>query len=156
MKPRYHCGTPVSLWRAVYLCLLAILRPSALAKENDKNALVLNPTFEGAQREPAAFVICRAFWLSFAAVSISVVLGFAIGYVTTSLFGCANSSTITAIAGAGAGILLWGTLFVRGWQVQTFKGVSLSERVNQWLYWVLYCLGTVVVVWSVSWSTCKP
>jgi len=37
---------------------------------------------------------------------------------------------------------------VRGWDIQTISGVSLTERVNRWIYLLLYCLGTVVVVAS--------
>lgn len=155
MNQRYYRGTPTSLWRVFYLCALAVCCPSKLAAENEKDLKVLVPTFEGAQREAGASVIFRAFWYSFAAVGGSMALGFAFGYCSPRLFGCASSNSVVLLGSVGAGALLWGTLFVRGWQVQTFKGVSLLERVNQWLYRCLYCAGTVIIVWSVSWGACK-
>jgi hypothetical protein len=47
-------------------------------------------------------------------------------------------------------LLLWGTLFVRGWDIQTIGGVTLVERVNHWIYRTLYCLGTAVFIFSLS------
>ena len=52
----------------------------------------------------------------------------------------------------GAMLLLWATLAVRGWQIQTFSGTTLTERVNQWIYRFLYCLGTALVVLTLGWS----
>ena len=50
----------------------------------------------------------------------------------------------------GAGLLLWGTLFVRGYDIQTYGGVTLTERVNQWVYRTMYCAGTALLVCSVA------
>ena len=66
--------------------------------------------------------------------------GYALGQISTGIFGCATSNSVTALAVIGACLLLWGTLFVRGWEIQTYKGRSLTERVNQWLYRALYCI----------------
>jgi len=155
MPPRYYRGTPVSILRAFYLCMLAVCRPSKFAAENEKDLKILVPTFEGSEPEPAGPVLFRAFWSSFAAVVASMAAGFALGRWSPALLGCAPANAIILLASLGAGVLLWGTLFVRGWQVQTNKGVSLVERVNQWLYRFLYCAGTAMVVWSVSWGACK-
>lgn len=153
-KPRYYSGTKVGAWRVVCLCILAILSPKRFAEANEKDALALNPTFEGAQPEPSAGVVFRAFWYSLLAVIGAMLAGLSLGRLSFGLMGCASSGAMTTLAVVGAGVLLWGTLFVRGWQVQTNKGVSLAERVNQWLYRALYCTGTAVVVWSVTWPGC--
>lgn len=154
-EPRYYCGTHLSAWRIACLCVLAIVSPKRFAEEHEKDASLLNPTFEGAQAEPGARVVFRAFWFSLLAVLGSMVVGYFLGQLSLAKLGCASSRATTALAGVGAGVLLWGTLFVRGWQIQTYKGVSLVERVNQWLYRALYCLGTAVVVWSITWQACK-
>jgi hypothetical protein len=67
---------------------------------------------------------------------------------------CAAAKHITWLQIAGTCLLLWGTLFVRGWDIQSFGGVTLSERVNQWLYRSLYCTGTAALVSSLSWTQC--
>lgn len=48
----------------------------------------------------------------------------------------------------GATIVLWATLFVRGWEIQTIGGITLTERVNRWIYRLLYCSGTAAIVAS--------
>jgi hypothetical protein len=53
---------------------------------------------------------------------------------------------------AGALILLCGTLAVRGWDIQTHGGVTLTERVNQWLYRGAYCVGSALVIVALAWS----
>lgn len=155
MKPRYYQVTSVSFLRAAYLCALAVLAPARLAELNDADAKILAPTLDGAISEPSAFVIRRAFWSSLVSVLASVLAGFLVGRVVSSVLGCAPLAAILVLGSAGAGILLWGTLYVRGWQVQTFKGLSLNERVNAWLFRGMYCIGTAVVVWSISWPQCK-
>lgn len=154
-KPRYYSGTKVGAWRVLCLCILAIVSPNRFSEANEKDAIALNPTFEGAQPEPSARVVFRAFWSSLLAVIGAMLVGLFLGRLSFGLMGCASSGAMTTLAVVGAGVLLWGTLFVRGWQVQTSKGVSLAERVNQWLYRALYCSGTAVVVWSVTWTGCK-
>jgi hypothetical protein len=155
MSSRYYRSTKVSFRRAAYLSLLGILAPQALADENEKDAKLLAPLLEGATPEPSPYVVCRAFWLSLVVVLGSMLAGYVLGQVSAQIFGCATSASFNALAILGAGVLLWGTLFVRGWQIQTIKGLSLTERVNQWLYRALYCVGTAVVIWSVSWPACK-
>ncbi len=154
-EPRYYRGTDLSAWRVARLCVLAIVSPKRFAEEHERDAVLLNPTFQGAQAEPGARVIFRAFWFSLLAVLGSVVVGSLLGQLSLAMFGCASSRVTTVLTSVGAGVLLWGTLFVRGWQIQTYKGVSLVERANQWLYRGLYCIGTAVVVWSIAWPGCK-
>ena len=80
----------------------------------------------------------------------SITIGYFAGRLTAVICGAPPHVVITAVQVLGAALLLWGTLFVRGWEIQSFAGVTLSERVNQWLYRFLYCAGTIVVVWSLA------
>jgi hypothetical protein len=48
-------------------------------------------------------------------------------------------------------VLLWATIAVRGNEIETWGGVTLSERVNKWIFQGLYFVGTTFLVWSVSW-----
>lgn len=50
--------------------------------------------------------------------------------------------------GGSAALLLWGTLFVRGWDIQTFGGRTLLERANRTIYVLLYFIGTAAGVFS--------
>ena len=156
MEPQYYRATTIGFWKAAYYCFLGITSPSKLMEANEADAKVLNQSFDGAVPEPATYVIRRAFWFSLIAVLLSMAVGYAAGVGGLLVFGCASSQLIMSLQIVGASVLLWGTLFVCGWQIQTFKGLSLSERVNQWLYRTLYCIGTTTIVCSLAWSPCQP
>ena len=84
-------------------------------------------------------------------VIASGTIGYVFGIVLCKVVG-RHDFMITAFQVVGAMLLLWATLAVRGWQIQTFSGTTLTERVNQWIYRFLYCLGTALVVLTLGWS----
>jgi hypothetical protein len=79
-----------------------------------------------------------------------MVAGYLIGKGLACIVSPAPIYLVGVLQVVGAAILLWATLFVRGWDIQTMGGVSLTERVNQWIYRLLYCLGTTVIVVSLA------
>jgi hypothetical protein len=146
--------TKVNLVRATYLCLLAIFRPGKLVKEeqndNEERKNFSQPPPPPEQR---AFVVCRAFWCSLLLMIASVAIGYILGEVIDKLLGSVPKTVIRSLQITGAMLLLWGTLFVRGWEIQSYGGVTLSERVNKWIYRALYCIGTTIIVCSLVLSS---
>jgi hypothetical protein len=141
--------TKVSFVRATYLCLLAIFRPGQLVKEEEKdNEERKNFLPPLASPEQRPFVINRAFWSSLLLMIASAAIGYIIGQVIDKLLGSLPKIVITLFQITGAMLLLWGTLFVRGWEIQSYCGVTLSERVNRWIYRALYCIGTTIIISS--------
>lgn len=104
--------------------------------------------------ERTAFTVRRAFWKSFVLVVVSGVFGGSLGFVLGCAVGCAKPVVISSLQIGGVLVLLWGTLFVRGWEIQTYSGVRFTERVNQWLYRFLYFTGTAILVFSLTWQKC--
>lgn len=146
--------TPVSFGRAVWLCFLLLFAPKRFAKaEQEDNAARQNFTGSSPEDEPSSMVVRRAFFASLALVVVSGILGYLVGTIATNVV-CATGRGIAWLQIIGACVLLWGTLFVRGWEIQTYSGVVLTERVNQWLYRFLYCGGTAVLVGSLAWQQC--
>ena len=147
--------TEIRLCRKAYLCLLALFFPDELVKEekedNEKRKNFPQPP---PPQEHSAFTIRRAFWSSFFLVITFGIIGYVIGYLWDLLTGCVNLFTITVLQIIGALVLLWGTLFVRGWEIQTIGGVELTERVNKWLFRSMYCFGTGIIVCSLALSSC--
>lgn len=146
--------TPVTFCRAVYLCFLLLFRPNKFQEiENEDNKLL---NAENAQREahPRSSTVRKAFIYSALLVILSCAIGYSLGLLVGNIVICANPRLISFLQIGGACILLWGTLFVRGWEILSWGGVTLSERVNQWLYRFLYCIGTVVIVSSLAWPQC--
>jgi len=92
-----------------------------------------------------AHVVRKAFWSSLGLVVATVLAGVVVGWVPELLVGRPTGQVITVLQIIGAALLLWGTLFVRGWDIQTIGGVTLTERVNQWIYRFLYLVGTGIL-----------
>lgn len=147
MKP-----TKVNFFFAVYLCLLAIFWPKKLVEKEKEDNAKRNDVSSDEGREANAYIVNRAFWNSFGLIFVFGLLGALIGKLLFCKYGEPQTITIIIQQIAGACLLLWGTLFVRGWEIQTYKGVTLAERVNQWIYRTMYCLGTSILVCSIVWS----
>jgi len=105
-------------------------------------------------RDPAAFLVRRALWRSLLAVLASSAIGYGSGWIVHSLFECLSRAVITGMQLGGAALLLWGALFLRGWEIQTYAGVTIVERVNRWLFVGMCCLGTGLLVASLPLSAC--
>lgn len=136
---------------AIWACLLAIFSPKHFLSFQDRQTKLLGIT--AASDNSSVLVIRRAFWLSLVLVILSSIVGGASGLVAGQIFGPASLRVVSTMQVIGACVLLWGTLFVRGWEIQTYKGRTLIEKVNQWLYRTLYCIGTAVLVASLFWPT---
>lgn len=140
--------TPISPWRAAKLSFYCVVLPQRLAAEesadNEMRKLLPDET-----PEHRAYAVRRAFWRSSALVALSVGVGLLGAQFLLYYQYAVNDTVIQYLQIAGGGLLLWGTLFVRGWDIQTIGGVSLTERVNQWLYRALYCAGTCILTLAV-------
>ena len=147
--------TQISPLRAVRLTLLLFLSPQRIAdeeaKDNEDRAAIPSPTLA----RHRAYLVRSAFYSSLMIVLVSGAAGYAGGALMGSLPRCATTSTTAWLQIVGASVLLWGTLFVRGWEIQTGGGVSLTERINRWIYRALYCSGTALLVYSVAFPACK-
>lgn len=148
--------TKVSFVRATYLCLLVIFRSEKLVKEEEKDSEERkNFSQPSPSPQQRALVIRRAFWASLFLMIVSASIGYIIGLVINEFVGSVPKILITSFQITGALLLLWGTLFVRGWEIQSYGGVTLSERVNRWIYRALYCIGTTIIIFSLVLSSNK-
>jgi hypothetical protein len=142
---------PVTFIGACYLCALAFFAPSKFDKieKDDAEKIESDPNVTA----PRILAVRRAFVGSLVLVVISSVIGVAFGYASCKVVG-KSEFWIGFLQISGAGLLLWATLAVRGWEVQTFANTTLTERVNQWLFRSLYCIGTALLVLTVAWGNC--
>lgn len=146
--------TKINLFRGVYLCVLLLFAPSKFIVEEEKDDKIRQERTDKQIQERSAFIVRRAFYKSLILVSVAGLFGGCLGLLVGNIIGCADSKFIVALQVSGALILLWGTLFVRGWEIQTYSGVRLTERVNQWIYRFLYFTGTALLVFSLTWQQC--
>ncbi len=142
--------TRIGFCRALLLCIWAVSTPRKLvdAEAADEEARKSFPP--APPGEPDAFKVRRAFWNSLGLVLCSIAVGYVAGCLMAHAFRAPAPSFILVLQTGGAMLLLWGTLFVRGWDIQTIGGVTLSERVNHWIYRSLYFLGTAAIVASLA------
>jgi hypothetical protein len=146
--------TQVSFFEALKLCALLLFSPRRFKELEVADQQVRNNYADRAEPPHRAEIVRAAFTKSFLLVLGFSVVGYALGGFMDMLGRCATSGTVGWLQVVGAGLLLWGTLFVRGWEVLSFSGVQLTELVNQWLYRALYCVGTAVIVYSLSFPQC--
>lgn len=146
--------TQVSFFRGFYLCALLLCAPNKFLAAEDADDEIRQERTDPQKPERSAFIVRRAFWKSFVLVVASGIFGGSLGLVVGCTVGCAKPTAILGLQIGGALTLLWGTLFVRGWEIQTYSGVRLTERVNQWLYRFLYFSGTAILVFSLAWRQC--
>jgi hypothetical protein len=144
--------TKIGPIRAVKLCIFAGFFPTKLAEAERADNEARNRLLKTSSQEHNAFKVRRALWASLACVLGSIAVGLLIGTALSVLTGPGPARLVAALQGVGATILLWATLFVRGWEIQSWGGVTLTERVNRWIYRFLYCLGTAAIMASLPLS----
>ena len=147
--------SPVSAFRALWLCVLLIFAPTKFtaAEEFDNAWRQAHPN--RSVKYTKAEIVRSALLSSLVAVFLSALIGYAAGTLTRVGGYCFTGSTVAWIQIVGASVLLWGTLFVRGYEIATWDGVTFSERVNQWFYRTMYCVGTATAVFSLAVQQCK-
>ena len=84
--------------------------------------------------------------------ALAVASGLVVGCIMQSQFGAASPRVVALLQLVGASIILAATLALLGWEIQSMKGNTLPERVNQWLFRFQYWVGTFLFVLSVAWS----
>ena len=141
--------TRIGPLRALQLCTFGAFSPQRLieAERGDEEARKRFPQPPPSE-EPRAFKVRRAVWASLLWVLCSIAAGYVGGRLLGTFSGQATGVLIQVLQVLGAMVLLWATLFVRGWDIQSFGGVALTERVNRWIYRLLYCFGTAAIVAS--------
>lgn len=101
--------------------------------------------------EPRINFVRRALGESLVLAATAALFGGFLGVCAAYVFG-PSRTVVTFLAVAGTAILLWGTLAVQGWEIQTFDGVTLTERVNRWIFRFLYWIGTAILVMAAAWG----
>jgi len=144
--------TTLKFLKIIYLCCLAIFNPKKFIEEEKKDNAIRENFSPAEDKEDRIYVVRRAFWRSLGLIIASALFGGLVGLFLRYYCNQPPSFMIIILQVVGACLLLWGTLFIRGWEIQTYCGVTLTERVNQWIYRILYCLGTSIIICSLIWA----
>ena len=147
--------TNISYTRAIYLCALLLFAPKKFQIAEEEDNVLRSKREDKQTKERSALIVRRAFWQSLMFVATSALIGWGLSFIIVFATSCTSAKVIAGLQIGGAMLFLWGTLFVRGWEIETWSGVSLTERVNRWLYRILYCTGTSIIVLSLALSECS-
>jgi hypothetical protein len=114
--------TPIGLGRKLVLCFQVIFAPGTMlaAELKDNEA---RKAFPSPDKPPhVAYIVRRAFWTALGVVIGAIFFGLICGRVLRAFIGTPTPEVVTWLQIIGAGLLLWGTLFVRGWEIQSYGG----------------------------------
>jgi len=120
--------TRIDPLRALKLCVVGAFLPQKLveaqrADDEVRKKLPQPPP----PPEHSAFRVRRALWESLLWVLCSLAVGYLGGRLLNVVVGQATEMLVRTLQVVGATLLLWGTLFVRGWDIQTKGGISLTQ-----------------------------
>lgn len=143
-------ATPAPLSRKLKLIWMAFVSPQQFVEEEEADSAILNAQTD---REPVARVykVRSALWGAFLWCVGSLIAGSAVGISASVLLGAWVNAAVGVIV-VGTLIVLWATLALLGWEIRSWSGVTLGERVNLWIYRILYSLGTALMVAGSIWS----
>ena len=100
-------------------------------------------------------VLRKALFNSFLLIVIAALVGMAIAFASSCINFCITSRTNAYVQIVGSMVLLWGTLFVRGYELETWKSNTYAEQINQVIYRGMYCFGTSIMVYSLFNTQCS-
>jgi len=130
--------------RATVFCLIAPSRFAELARSHDGH--------DAFRSEGVATAIRRAFGTSCLLTFGSLATGYLSGRGLRCSVGAASTSVATLVQVISAATVLVATLGVRGWDIQTWTGQLLGEKVNQWVTRSLFVLGTFFFSLFLGWA----
>jgi len=135
---------------AIAAIILALFSPSRFLSFQEK---ITKPSgIPIATNDNSVRVVCRAFWVSFGIVIFAGAIGYLAGFCLRQALGSPTPIAVATLQIIGASILLLATIYVRGAAIETYKGETLIERVDRWIYCIGYFLGTSTIVASLAWS----
>jgi hypothetical protein len=161
MSGKQNTSAVRRFFSAAWSCFLLVFAPAKFKALEDEDsaqqrALDKEKTSEqiAEEWEPRHLVVRRAFGFSFLVVVVAAIIGWVVGRLVGWIGYCALSWWIGFLQIAETGLLLWSVLFVRGWEIQSFDGNTLGERVNRWLYRFLSFVGTLILLVAISLPPC--
>jgi hypothetical protein len=142
--------TPLSNFKKIKLVWFAIFIPAKFEAEEKKDGILLDaaPTISPTR----VSVVRRSYFESFFHVLSAVFAGCLVAFFSQTV-GLQSKFWVPALAVFGTSLLLWATVAVKGWEIGSFYTATLGERLNVWVFRVLYWVGTACLVAAATWQT---
>lgn len=95
----------------------------------------------------------QSFRQAFLWVLCSTVLSSGIGFGLQRYIGVCSQWLSSALQLVGVAVILWATIWELGWGVRSMDGNSLPERVHQWVFRLMYVIGSSLFFLAYTWGT---
>lgn len=148
----------------LFAIVLMVFAPSKLIQESVDHAIRSQPEVLDTEREKKLRIefnaqfnksvssIRSTFFASFVVVAGAILAAFLSAFIIKALGISKSHEWNSWLQYGGIGILLWGTLArVDPSVIETWDGGTLPERVDLWLYRLLYIAGSYALALSVAW-----
>lgn len=148
-----------SIWQMIRVCYLAAFAPDRFHKadlldeaERSQHPASAEPPMQVAEFKKKQLAILRSGWItSLGLMTYAAVVGLLLGRIALKEVG--ERPGIAMLVGVCGGVLLlWSAIALRGWEIQTTDGETLTEKVNVWVVRAACIFGTTLAVISVSWD----
>lgn len=139
--------------------LLLAFRPRVFVREAVRHDRSLRAAKRRPQRAESVRKMRSAFGWSAIMVAASTLIGAAVGRALLYALGAPSVGQMALLQLLSGALLLWATLSLLGWEIQSWKGRTLAERVNRGIFRCGYCLGTAILAASLTWPVpplCHP
>lgn len=149
------------LFRPTRFVELSVIHDTALSFETNQQLLAKYPnrqlpSEEAKEVEKVVWEktnkIRGALFAAFWSTTVAILLGVLAGYSAGCVLGKPSAILVSTLQILGAAIILIATLALLGWEIQSWKGRSLPEQVNRWLFRAQYWFGTTLFVFSLAWT----
>lgn len=142
--------TPAPLSRKLKLIWFALTNPARFNEEEEVDGKVLNAQNKRLEI-PRVYRVRRALWDGLIWCIGSLIFGAILGILFATFVGPSLRMAIATVA-IGTAVVLWATFSLQAWEIQSFSGVTLGERLNRWIFRSLYLIGTGLIVAGGVWS----
>ena len=97
--------------------------------------------------------ILRRSWLSALGIVGTVLLLGGISGVLLDRYLGPGGPYQVSLQLVGAGLLLWSTLGMGGYSIQTMDGGTFAEQLDHWVFRVIHVLGTFILMAATTWAS---
>lgn len=95
----------------------------------------------------------QSFRHAFLWVLFSTMLSSGIGLSLQCYIGVCSQWLSSVLQLIGVGIILWATIWELGWGIRSMEGNTLPERVHQWVFRLMYVVGSSLFFLAYTWGT---
>jgi hypothetical protein len=133
----------------------SVLGPEDLRKAYSEGKYTPNENYTRQLAEDRTSELRASLCQAFLWVLGSTLISSGVGFALQLKFGVCPQWLSSLLQLTGVAIILWATIWELGWNVRSMDGNTLPERVHQWVFRLMYIIGSsfffLAYVWGTKW-----